>query len=151
MLRMITLTSFAAMLMAGLARADDNALIAQVKASRAQNGETIERIIAKASKVAHFIPRGWEVGQKDKDVIFSWARHSTDKEGDEFSIIWSVAPDGRITLDRYAKPIELGWQAFALWLIVEEMDAGEPDANQQFVRDLTNFDFVETKQGKLGN
>jgi hypothetical protein len=50
------------------ARADDKALIAKVKATwRAQDGETAEQIIGKASKVAHFIPRGWEVG-KTKSV-----------------------------------------------------------------------------------
>lgn len=64
-----------------LAAEADN--IVKVKqAWRAESGETAEQIFAKVSKVAHFVPRGWEVGQKTdvgKPVIFSWAKHRADK------------------------------------------------------------------------
>jgi hypothetical protein len=63
-------------------------LIAKVKTTwRAQDGETVEAITTKVAKVAHFVPRGWDVAQGDdgsKSVVLSWARHQADKEGDEY-------------------------------------------------------------------
>ncbi|MGY0571686.1 hypothetical protein ACTGJ9_012050 [Bradyrhizobium sp. RDM12] len=106
--------------------ADDAALINKVKSTwRAQSGETAEQLFAKVSKVAHFVPRGWEVdktGDGQEIVTFSWARHSNDRSGDEYTIFWELASDGTTTLaPPYAKPMELGWQPFALSLIGTEV------------------------------
>jgi hypothetical protein len=138
------------------AHADDKALIAKVKTTwLAQDGETAEQIIDKASKVAHFVPRGWEVdeaGSGQEVVTFSWARHSNDKSGDEYTIFWEMAADGTMTLGPpYAKPMELGWQPFALSLIDSEVSDEEEKPNLGFLHDLSNFNFVKTTQGKLGD
>jgi hypothetical protein len=112
------------------------------------------QIIAKASKVAQFVSRGWEVGKAGASdaVIFSWARHKTDKTGDEYTISWEVAQDGAMTLQTpYAKTMELGWQAFALSLIASEVTDEEKGPNLRFLHDLTNFNFVTTAQGELGD
>lgn len=154
-MRYLIVIGFALALATGVAHADDKALIAKVKTTwRAQDGETAEQIIAKASKVAHFVPRGWEVGKSDAGelVTFSWAKHSTDKPGDEYMITWEVAADGAMTLGPpYAKTMELGWQAFALSLISSEIDDGEKGANLRFLHDVSNFNFVRTAQGNLGD
>lgn len=43
-------------------RANDNPLIHKVKSIwRAQNGQTVERIISKLSKVAHLVPQTWGI------------------------------------------------------------------------------------------
>jgi hypothetical protein len=130
--------------------------IVKVKqAWRAQSGETAEQIFAKVSKVAHFVPRGWEAGQKTdlgESVIFSWAKHRADKPGDEYTIYWEVGSDGAITMGPlYAKPMQLGWQAFALSLIASEVTDEEKGANLRFLHDPANFNFVTTAQGKLGD
>ena len=137
-------------------QAADSAGIAKIKKEwRAQDGETAEQIFAKASKVAHFVPRGWELGKTDSGevVTFSWAKHSSDKTEDEYTITWEVAPDGAITVGPpYAKPMELGWQAFALSLIASEVsEEEEKNPNLRFMHDLSNFNFVTTAQGKLGD
>ncbi|MDE5444851.1 nodulate formation efficiency C protein [Bradyrhizobium sp. CSA207] len=137
-------------------RADNNALIDMIKSTwRAQDGETAEQIFAKASKVAHFVPRGWEVGQKTdtgEPVFFSWAKRREDKADDEYTIGWDVASDGKMTLGPpYAKPMELGWQAFALSLIADEATNDEKGVNLRFLHDPANFNFVTTAQGKLGD
>jgi len=99
-----------------IAHADDSTLINKVKTNwRAQDGETAEQIFAMVASVAQFLPRGWEVGQKNdtgQPVFFSWAKHRGDKADDEYTITWEVAPDGTMKLDTpYAKPMELGWRA----------------------------------------
>jgi hypothetical protein len=132
------------------------ALIAKVKATwRAQEGETADAITAKVAKIAHFIPRGWDIAQSgdgSKSVVLSWARHRADKEGDEYTITWDINPDGALTLGPpYAKPMDLGWQAFAISLIQSEIDDEDQGANRRFLHDVTNFNFVETAQGKLGD
>ena len=103
-----------------------NSLIDKIKTTwRAQDGETAEEIISKASKVAHFVPRGWEVGKVSNTdaVIFSWAKRHSDKPGDEYSISWAISSDGATLLEEpYAKPMELGWRAFALSLIASEVN-----------------------------
>lgn len=133
-------------------------LIAKVKATwRAQDGETIEAITSKVAKVAQFVPRGWDIAQGDdgsKSVVLSWARHQADKEGDEYTISWDVDDDGTLTLGPpYAKPMELGWQAFALSLIQGEIDEDDESkgANRRFLHDISNLNFVQTAQGKLGD
>jgi len=135
--------------------ADDSATIAKVKSTwRAQDGETAEQILAKVSKVAHFVPRGWEVGKaRSRDVvIFSWARHASDQTGDEYSITFETDPDGTVWLaPEYARPMELGWRAFALSLIDSEAVDDEKGVNIGFLHDLSNFNFVTTAQGKLGD
>ncbi|MGJ5195205.1 nodulate formation efficiency C protein [Bradyrhizobium sp. HKCCYLRH1030] len=142
---------------ASAARAeDDSKLIQKVKTKwRAQSGEAAEEIIAKVSKVAHFVPRGWEVARsddRDESVVFSWARRKTDKADDEFTFAWDVAKDGKLTLGPpYAKPLELGWQAFALSLIGTEVSEDVVGANRRFLHDPTNLNFVTTPQGKLGD
>ncbi|WP_245453965.1 nodulate formation efficiency C protein [Bradyrhizobium sp. AC87j1] len=138
------------------ARADDNPSIDKVRSTwRAQDGETAEEIFAKVSTVAHFVPRGWEVGRKTdtgEPVIFSWVKHRSDKPTDEYTVTWEVAPDGTMKLVApYAKPMELGWQAFALSLVADEVTNDERGANRRFLHDPANFNFVTTAQGKLGD
>lgn len=141
---------------ASFAWADDKSIIDKVKGARPGHGDdTIEQIINKASKIAHFIPRSWEVGQKTEGgdpVFLSWAKHRADKSDDEYSILWSVAADGSVTsISSYARLIELGWQAFALSLISDEASSeDENNVNKRFLHDLTNFNFVKTPKGKLG-
>lgn len=143
-MRTLIIAGLAAILSAGIAEADDQALIAQVKTTwRAQE----------VAQVAHFIPRKWEVGQKndaEETVIFSWARHRSDGEDAERSIIWHLAPDGTITAPN-DRVIELGWQAYALSLIQSEIDDEERSANRNFLHDISNLNFVQTPQGKLGD
>jgi hypothetical protein len=141
--RQVFLIGFALGLLSASAHADEKATI-KVKATwRAQDGETADQIIAKASKVAHFVPRGWEVdktGSGQEVVTFSWARQINDKAGDEYTIYWEMAADGTMTLDPpYAKPMELGWQPFALSLIASEIADEEKDPNIGFLHDLSNF------------
>ena len=136
--------------------ADDATLIAKVKTNwRAQDGETVEQIFARAAKIAHFVARGWEVGQKSdagEPVFFSWAKHKSDKPDDEYTITWYVADDGKIALDTpYAKTMELGWQAFAVSLIANEIADEENGANVHFLHELSNFNFLATPQGPLGD
>ncbi|WP_193374374.1 nodulate formation efficiency C protein [Bradyrhizobium liaoningense] len=137
-------------------RADDNPLIDKVRSTwRAEDGETAEGIFAKVATVAHFVPRGWEVGRKTdtgERVVFSWAKHRSDKTTDENMVMWEVAPDGTAKLvTLYAKPMELGWQAFALSLVVDEVANNERGVNRRFLHDPANFNFVTTAQGKLGD
>jgi len=49
--------------------------------------------------------------------------------------------------------MELGWQGFALSLIQSEIDDDDEDraANRHFLHDLSNLNFVQTPQGKLGD
>lgn len=134
---------------------ETTALIAKVKTTwRAQDGETAPEIFGKVSKVAHFIPRGWFAGQSDdgsKEVSMSWVKHPKDKDGDQFSMSWSINTDGSLTLGTpYAKVMELGWQAFALSTIQNEVTDGDTRTNKAFLRDVRNLDFVDTAQGKLG-
>jgi hypothetical protein len=135
---------------------EEKELIAKVKSTwRAQTGEAAEQIAAKVAKVAHFVPRQWDVaygGDGSKSVVLSWARHRTDKEGEEYTISWDINPDGSLALGPpYAKPMELGWQAFALSLIQGELDDDDKGANRRFLHDLSNLNFVQTDQGKLGD
>lgn len=85
-------------------------------------------------------------------MFFSWARHRTDRTDDEYTITWDVAPDGAMTLGPpYAKTMELGWRAFALSLIASEVIDDDQGANRRFLHDLSNFNFVQTAQGALGD
>lgn len=153
------LVVLAALLIAATGRptlaAEADSIAKVKKAWRAQSGETAEQIIAKASKVAHFVPRGWEAGQKTdagESVIFSWAKHPADKSDDEYTIYWELGSDGAINMGPpYAKPMELGWQAFALSLIADEAINHEKNVNRRFLHDPANFNFVSTAQGKLGD
>jgi hypothetical protein len=156
MARILTIIWLGLALATAPANAEEQTAIAKVKSTwRAQDGETAEQIFAKASKVAHFVPRGWEVdktGSGQEVVTFSWAKHSNDKPGDEYTISWEMEADGTMTLDPpYAKPMELGWQPFALSLIDGEVIDEEKNPNLQFLHDLSNFNFVVTAKGKLGD
>ncbi|WP_316204205.1 nodulate formation efficiency C protein [Bradyrhizobium sp. SZCCHNS3051] len=154
-MRSLIFVGFVVVLSIGGARADDNGIIDKVKTWRAQDGETVEQIIAKTSRVAHFVPRGWDVAKTeggDESVVFSWAKHKGDKADDEYTFGWDVAKDGKLTLGPpYAKPMELGWQALALSLIASEVTDEEAGANLRFLHDPANFNFVTTPQGKLGD
>jgi hypothetical protein len=80
---------------------------------------SVEQILNKVAQFAHFIPRKWEVGQENdagEPVFLSWATHRTDKEDDERSITWHVAPDGSVTAPN-DRQMKLGWQAYALSLM----------------------------------
>lgn len=137
-------------------RANDSALVERVKETwRAQDGETIEQIISKVSKVAQFVPRTWGVAEgidRSEYVFMSWTRHRDNTSDEQYVITWKIAPDGTIKLaSTYAKPIELGWRALALSLIASEVTDGERNANLRFLHDPANFNFVTTAQGKLGN
>ncbi|WP_247365871.1 nodulate formation efficiency C protein [Bradyrhizobium sp. 156] len=137
-------------------RSDGDALIDKVRSTwRAQDGETAEQIFAKVSMVAHFVPRGWELGPKTDTgelVVFSWAKRGSDEGKDEYTVTWEVAPDGKVKLVApYAKPMELGWQAFALSLVSDEVTNKERGVKRRFLRDPASFNFVTTPQGKLGD
>jgi hypothetical protein len=154
MLRLVLMAL--ALLVPTVVHADDKALIDRVKTRwRAQDGETVEKIFTRVSRVAHFVPRGWEVGRTNsgaESVIFSWAKRHTDKADDEYTIGWALASDGKMMLGPpYAKPMELGWQAFALSLIGSEVTDEEKGVNVRFLHDPANFNFVTTGQGKLGD
>lgn len=137
-------------------RANGDALIDKVRSTwRAQDGETAEQIFAKVSMVAHFVPGGWELGPKTDTgelVIYSWAKRGSDEGKDEYTVTWEVAPDGTVKLVApYAKPMELGWQAFALSLVSDEVTNKERGVKRRFLRDPASFNFVTTPQGKLGD
>lgn len=67
-------------------------------------------------------------------------------------ITWEVAADGTMKVEPpYAKPMELGWQAFALSLIASEVTDEVKGVNLRFLHDPTNFNFVTTAQGQLGD
>ncbi|MFB9264616.1 hypothetical protein ACFFWD_15795 [Bradyrhizobium erythrophlei] len=113
----------------GGARANDSTLVDKVKSTwRAQDGETVEQIISNVSKVAHFVPRTWGIVQPHDGaeyVFFSWAKHPNDKS-DEYAILWKLAADGAMKIGSpYARPMELGWRAFALSLIASEVADGQ--------------------------
>ncbi|WP_245508889.1 nodulate formation efficiency C protein [Bradyrhizobium nanningense] len=134
---------------------DDNPLVERLKSTwRAQDGETLELIISNVSKVAQFVPQMWgalELGENEF-VFVSWTRHKNDKSDEQYVIAWKLTPDGTIELaSTYAKPMELGWRALALSLIAREVADGERDANLRFLHDPTNFNFVTTQQGRLGD
>ncbi|MVT70256.1 nodulate formation efficiency C protein [Bradyrhizobium pachyrhizi] len=134
----------------------DDPLAHKVKSTwRAQDGESAEKIIANVSKVAHFVPRMWGVARGANGteyVLFSWTRHADNRSHEEYAITWKTAPDGTIKIDSpYAKPIEIGWRAFALSLIADEIKDSEKDVNRRFLHDQANFNFVTTVQGKLGD
>ncbi|UGY00592.1 nodulate formation efficiency C protein [Bradyrhizobium quebecense] len=137
-------------------RANDNALVERVRSTwRAQDGETIEQITSKVSKVAQFVTQTWggaEGVDRTEYVYLSWTRHHERASDEVYVITWKVASDGGIEVaSTYAKPIELGWHAFALSLIAGEIADGERTANLHFLHDPANFNFVKTAQGKLGN
>ncbi|WOH80483.1 nodulate formation efficiency C protein [Bradyrhizobium sp. BEA-2-5] len=142
--------------MSSSVRALDNSFVHKVKSTwRAQDGESVEQIVANVSKVAHFVPRMWGTtagADGTERVFFSWTRHRDNRSHEEYVITWKIAPDGVIKIDSlYAKPIELGWRAFALFLIASEIRDGEKDVNLRFLRDPSNFNFVTITQGKLGD
>lgn len=82
-MRSLVLTSLFLLLSTIDLHADDKSLADKVKSTwRSQTGESAEQIFAETSKVAHFVPRGWEAGQKTDEgdaVFFSWAKHRADK------------------------------------------------------------------------
>ncbi|PJG53597.1 nodulate formation efficiency C protein [Bradyrhizobium forestalis] len=136
-------------------RANESPLIERFKSTwRAQDGETIEQIVSNVSKVAQFVPRMWGLAELDQDdhVFVSWTRHRDDTSGEQNVITWKIAHDGTFQLaSTYAKPMELGWRALALSLIASEVKDGERDANLRFLHDPSNFNFVTTTQGRLGD
>ncbi len=96
----------------------------------------------------------WGVAELDgNDYVFvSWTRHADDVLDEQHVITWRIALDGTFQLaSTYAKPIELGWHALALGLIASEVKDGERDANLRFLHDPSNFNFVTTTQGPLGD
>lgn len=138
------------------AYAEDDVLIKRVKTTwRAQDGATIDDILSRAAKIAHFVPRGWEVGQKhdsETPVVFSWARSQGDKPDDAYTISWNISAKGDMSLGpSYAKTMQLGWQPFALSLIAREMADEYPQPNVAFLHDTSSYDFVVTAQGGLGD
>ncbi|MFB9267661.1 nodulate formation efficiency C protein [Bradyrhizobium erythrophlei] len=137
-------------------RADDNALVDKVNSTwRAQDGAAVEQIISNVSNVAHLVPIEWGLAQKPdmgESVFFSWAQYRDDETDDKYTITWEVGFDGAIKVEpTYAKPMELGWQAFALSLTGSEVTDGERAVNLHFLHDPANFSFVTTAQGELGN
>ncbi|SPP97912.1 Nodulate formation efficiency C protein [Bradyrhizobium vignae] len=121
---------------------------------RAQDGETIEQLISNVSKVALFVPRMWGVIELDQNdyVFVMWTRHPDDTLDEQNVIAWRIALDGTFQLaSTYAKPMELGWHALALSLIATEVKEDERNANLRFLHDPSNFNFVTTTQGRLGD
>ncbi|MGY2986381.1 hypothetical protein ACVI1K_003728 [Bradyrhizobium sp. USDA 4508] len=138
------------------ARAGESALVERVKSNwRTQDGETIEHIVSKVSKVAQFVPRNWGIAEgidHTEYVYLSWTRHQDNRSDEHYVITWKVGTDGKIEVaSPFAKPIELGWRALALSLIASEVTDGEKDANLRFLHNPVNFNFVTTAQGKLGD
>ena len=155
-MRQLMLIGFSILFASAIARADDKAVVASIKNRwRAQDGESAEQIFARVSRVAHFVPRGWEVNKTSSGqevATFSWARHSSDKSDDEYTIFWEIMGNGTMTLGPpYAKTMELGWQPFALSLIDSEVVDDEQKPSVGFLHDMSNFNFVTTAQGKLGD
>ncbi|MGY3443271.1 nodulate formation efficiency C protein [Bradyrhizobium sp. USDA 4473] len=137
-------------------RLNDVPLVHKVKSIwRAQDGETVEQIISKVSKVAHLVPRSWGVARgadQSEYVFFSWTRHHDNRSHEVSVITWTCSSEGTPKIaSTYAKSLELGWRAFALSLIAAEVTDGEKDANLRFLHDPANFNFVTTPQGKLGD
>ena len=135
---------------------EENDLIAKFKKTwRAQDGESADEIVEKVRKVAQFFPREWSVAYTSagqRSIVLSWSHHSTDDEGDGYSIGWDVNPDGSFVLEGGVdKTMELGWKPFALSLIDGEVVEGRKKPNLRFLHDLTNLNFVATPQGMLGN
>lgn len=92
------------------------------------------------------------VRREAKDVSVTWIKHPKDKDDSQFSIAWSIGSDGAITLETpYAKVMELGWQAFAISTISDEMSDGGGRPNKSFLHDVKNPNFIDTAQGKLGD
>ncbi|MCP1850132.1 MULTISPECIES: nodulate formation efficiency C protein [unclassified Bradyrhizobium] len=138
------------------ARANEIPLVHNVKSTwRAQNGETVEQILSKVSKVAHLVPRSWGVARgadRSEYVFFSWTRHRDNRSHEVYVITWRFSSEGTPEIaSTYAKPLELGWRAFALSLIAAEVTDGIKDVNLRFLHDPANFNFVTTPQGKLGD
>ncbi|WP_439373122.1 hypothetical protein [Bradyrhizobium sp. DASA03120] len=124
-------------------RADDP-LIDKVKSTwRAQDGETAGQIFAEVSKVAHFVPKGWELGPKTDTgelVVFSWAKRRSGEGKGNYTVTWEVAPDGTVKIIvPDAKPMDLGWRAFALSLVAEEATNRERGVNRRFLHDPASF------------
>ncbi|WP_245326981.1 nodulate formation efficiency C protein [Bradyrhizobium sacchari] len=141
--------------MSNSVRSIDSPLVEKLKSTwRAQDGETIEQVLSNVSKVAQFVPQMWgvaELGQGDF-VFVAWTRHRNNESAEQYVITWKIGSDGAIELaSTYAKPMELGWRALALSLIAREVADGERDANLHFLHDPTNFNFVTTPQGQLGD
>ncbi|AMA56260.1 hypothetical protein BCCGELA001_08330 [Bradyrhizobium sp. CCGE-LA001] len=130
-------------------RADD-ALVDKVKSTwRAQEGEMAEQIFAKASMVAHFVRRGWELGPKNDNgelVVFSWTKRRSDEGKEGYKVTSEAAPEGTVKLvATYAKTMELGWPPFAFSLVADEQ-RGE---NRRFLHDPAGLNFPTTSQGSL--
>lgn len=130
-------------------------MIKRVKTTwRAQDGATIDDILSHVAEVAHFIPRGWEIGRGEASeaASFSWARSQSDPLDDEYTITWDVSASGAMSLGpASAKTMELGWRPFALSLIAREVADDYPRPNVAFLHDASNYDFVITEQGGLGD
>jgi hypothetical protein len=139
----------------GRACAEDDALIKRVNTTwRAQDGSTIDEILSHVAEVAHFVPRGWETARGDASeaASFSWARSQSDALDDEYTITWDLSADGVMSVGpAYAKIMELGWRPLALSLIAKEVADGYPQPDVAFLRDTSNYDFVITGQGPLGD
>jgi hypothetical protein len=140
----------------GCAYAQGDSLIRRVETTwRAQDGATIDEILTRVAEAAHFVPRGWEARQKhdtEDFVSLSWARSQSDTRDDEHEITWDVSADGGMSLGPARwKTVELGWRPFALSLIAREVADGYPQPNLAFLRDASNYDFVVTAQGGLGD
>ena len=140
----------------GRAYAEEDALIEQLKTTwRAQDGATIDDVLSQVAKVSHFVPRGWEVGPKhdsEDPVFLTWSRSQRDEPGDKYTIGWDMSPGGVMSLGpAYAKTMELGWRPFALSLIASEVADEYPQPNVTFLRDTSNYNFVTTAQGGLGD
>ncbi|WP_407121600.1 nodulate formation efficiency C protein [Bradyrhizobium sp. STM 3561] len=138
-------------------RSIDSPLIERFRSAwGAQDGETVEQIISNVAKVAQFVPQMWGVAElelrEDDFVFISWTKHQNRNSDEQYVIAWKVGLDGTIELaSTYAKPMELGWHALALSLIASEVVDGERNANLRFLHDLSNFNFVTTSQGRLGD
>ena len=140
----------------GYGHAEEDAFIKRIKTTwRAQDGATIDEILSRVSEVAHFVPREWDSEQKhgsDDFASLSWARSPSDTRDDEHEITWDVSADGVVSLGpARVRTMELGWRPFALSLIAREIADGYPQPNVAFLHDASNYDFVATAQGGLGD
>ena len=136
--------------------ADDRALIEQFRSTwRANDGRTIDQILQLVSKVAHFVPRPFSVAKAKggkRVITMTWFHDTNNEPGTGVVMSWEIKGDGSyelLTAD--AKAIDLGWQAFALSLVGDEVAEHVPNPNLIFLHDLTNFNFVTTPHGGLGD
>jgi hypothetical protein len=123
---------------------------------RAESGESVDEIISKVGKVAHFIVRGGWGASRDSDeevsVGFGFVRSKATPDDEALSIYWLIAPDGTAKVGgRGFHSIELGSKALALDLIQSEVDDEVKGADSKYLYDPRNLSYLQTDAGPLSD